>query len=41
MGDLNFIFDRIDREEKFLITVFGKKYIDYMKQTKIIVPFIF
>ena len=38
---LNFTLDRIDREEKFLYMEFGNKYLEYMKKTKMLIPFIF
>lgn len=37
----NFTLDRIDREERFLITGFQEKYINYMENTKMLIPFIF
>ena len=37
---INFIVDRIDREEQLMLMVFGKEYYDYMKKTKIIIPFV-
>jgi len=38
---LNFTLDRIDREEKELLFWRGKEYQNYMKQTKMLIPFIF
>lgn len=38
---INFVIDRIDREEQLMIYKFGNKYVEYMKKTKMIVPFIF
>jgi protein-S-isoprenylcysteine O-methyltransferase Ste14 len=37
---LNFVIERIDREENILISVFGEFYINYMKKTKRLIPFI-
>jgi len=37
---MQFIFDRIDREEQLLIMIFGDKYIEYIKKTKMLIPFI-
>lgn len=37
---INFLFTRIDQEEQFLITKFGKEYIEYMEETKMILPYI-
>jgi len=37
----NFILDRIDREEQFLILMFGQEYLDYMNKVKMLIPFIF
>ncbi len=38
---MNFIFDRIDREENFLCAAFGQEYVDYFKRTKMLIPFLF
>lgn len=37
---INFLIDRIDREEQAMISKFGQEYINYMNRTKIIIPFI-
>ena len=37
---LHYWLDRIDREEQMLLAVFGQQYIDYMKKTKMFIPFI-
>ena len=37
---VNFTFDRIDREEQLLARVWGDDYINYMKRTKMLIPFI-
>jgi protein-S-isoprenylcysteine O-methyltransferase Ste14 len=38
---VNFTIDRIDKEEQMMLMVFGDKYIEYMKKTKMLIPFIF
>jgi len=38
---LQFILDRIDREERMMVFTLGKQYVDYMKRTKMLIPFIF
>lgn len=37
---LNFILDRIDREENFLATIYGQEYVEYFKKTKMLIPFL-
>lgn len=37
----NFILDRIDREEQMMLSIFGDNYGEYMKQTKMFIPYIF
>ncbi len=37
----NFYVDRIDREEQLMIFTYGNEYLEYMKKTKTIIPFIF
>lgn len=36
----NFLIDRIDREENFLVGIFGNEYVDYVKRTKMLIPFL-
>jgi len=38
---IQFILSRIDKEESFLLMHFGDKYMEYMKRTKMLIPFIF
>ena len=37
---LNFVIERIDREENILMNVFQNEYIEYMNKTKRLIPFI-
>lgn len=37
---LHFVLDRIDREEQLLLNTFGNEYLDYMHQTKMLIPFV-
>lgn len=36
----NFLIDRIDWEENFLIGIFGKEYVEYIRKTKMLIPFL-
>jgi protein-S-isoprenylcysteine O-methyltransferase Ste14 len=38
---IQFLLDRIDREEQIMTIFFKDKYIDYVKRTKMLIPFIF
>jgi len=38
---IHFVMDRIDREEQMLVMIFGDDYIEYMKRTTMLIPFIF
>jgi len=38
---IGFFLDRIDREEQMLINYFGGEYIQYMKSTKKLIPFVY
>ena len=35
-----FIFNRIDQEEQMLTMLFGKEYLDYLKKTPMLIPFL-
>lgn len=37
---INFLMDRADREEQLMIMNHGERYITYMKNTKMFIPFI-
>jgi protein-S-isoprenylcysteine O-methyltransferase Ste14 len=38
---LNFVLDRIDREENLMLHIYGKQYEDYMNRTWRLIPRIF
>jgi protein-S-isoprenylcysteine O-methyltransferase Ste14 len=38
---INFSIDRLDREEFLMIEKFPEEYINYMKKTKALIPFVF
>jgi protein-S-isoprenylcysteine O-methyltransferase Ste14 len=37
----HWVMDRADREEQMMLDKFGMRYVDYMKRTKMFVPFLF
>jgi protein-S-isoprenylcysteine O-methyltransferase Ste14 len=37
----NFLLARIDQEEQMLVFNYGVEYIEYMKRTKMLIPFVF
>jgi protein-S-isoprenylcysteine O-methyltransferase Ste14 len=37
---IHFVLDRIDREEQLLIFMFGNEYINYLKTTPMLIPFL-
>jgi len=38
---VHFFIDRIDREEQLMYIKFKDKYAEYMRRTKMLIPFIF
>jgi protein-S-isoprenylcysteine O-methyltransferase Ste14 len=37
---VQWLLDRIDREEQMLVATYGEEYLEYMHKTKMLIPFI-